>query len=77
MSAGLPVVSYDCVAGPSDMIEDGRNGFLIPVFDDELMKEKLLYLMDNDSERNSMGNYAKESIKNSTAKRYVKCFMTL
>lgn len=63
MSAGLPVVSYDCIAGPSDMIEDGKNGFLVPVFDDDTMKERLLYLMENESERNAMGDYARESIK--------------
>ncbi len=63
MSAGLPVVAYDCLAGPSDMIEDGKNGFLIPVFDDEQMKERLLYLMEHDDERKVMGDYAKESIK--------------
>lgn len=64
MAAGLPVISYDCVAGPSEMIENGNNGFLIPVFDDEAMKEKLIYLMKHENERNRMGKYAKESIRN-------------
>ncbi len=63
MSAGLPVVSYDCVTGPSDMIEDGKSGFLIPLFDDQLFEEKLRYLMDNEVERENMGAYAQESIK--------------
>lgn len=63
MSAGLPVVSYDCVAGPSDMIEDGKNGFLIPIFDDLLFEEKLRYLMENDNVCASMGVFARKSIK--------------
>ena len=63
MSAGLPVVSYDCVAGPSDMIEDGVNGYLVPVFDDELFKQRLLKLMDSDEKLEQMGGKAKESIK--------------
>lgn len=29
MSAGLPVVSFDCKCGPKDMIQDGRNGLLV------------------------------------------------
>ncbi len=33
MSAGLPVIAFDCVAGPSEMIKDNHNGFLIPLFD--------------------------------------------
>lgn len=63
MSAGLPVVSYDCVAGPSDMIEDGVNGYLVPVFDDELFKTRLKELMDNAEKREEMGAKAKASIK--------------
>lgn len=63
MSAGLPVVAYDCVAGPSDMIADGRNGYLIPLFDDLMFEEKLRYLMENEEERQHMGVYARESIQ--------------
>ncbi len=63
MSAGLPVVAYDCVAGPSDMIEDGKNGFLIPLFDDVMFEEKLRYLMENEDERIQMGAYARQSIQ--------------
>lgn len=63
MSAGLPVVAYDCVAGPSDMIEDGKNGYLIPLFDDVTFEEKLRYLIENEEERVIMGTYARESIK--------------
>lgn len=63
MSAGLPVVAYDCVAGPSDMIEDGKNGYLIPLFDDVTFEEKLRYLIENEEERVRMGAYARESIQ--------------
>lgn len=63
MQAGLPVVAYDCVAGPADMIEDGKNGFLIPVFDDELFKEKLTSLMNDTPLREKMGKQAKSSIR--------------
>lgn len=63
MSAGLPVVAYDCVAGPSEMIEDGKNGFLIPLFDDVSFEAKLRFLMENEEERIRMGAYARESIK--------------
>lgn len=63
MSAGLPVVAYDCVAGPSEMIEDGKNGFLIPLFDDKMFEEKLRYLMTHEEEAKKMGEYARESIK--------------
>jgi glycosyltransferase involved in cell wall biosynthesis len=64
MSAGLPVVSYDCVAGPSEMIVDGRNGFLVPVFDDELFRERLDLLMSNEEMRTKFGRHAYEDIQN-------------
>jgi len=63
MSAGLPVVAYDCVAGPAEMIENGKNGYLIPLFNDQLFEEKLRYLMTHEKEARKMGDYAKESIK--------------
>ena len=63
MAAGLPVVAYNCMAGPSDMINDSENGFLIPVFDDELFLSKLKTLMSNDDLRILMGANAKASIK--------------
>ena len=62
LSAGLPVVAYDCVAGPSEMINDGENGFLVPVFDNEMFKEKLQLLIDNEDIRKLMSKKAKESV---------------
>lgn len=63
MAAGLPVVSYDCIAGPSDMIDDGISGFLVPVFDDNMFVERLNYLMSHENERREMGKAAVEKIK--------------
>ena len=74
MSAGLPVVSYDCVAGPSDMIEDGVNGYLVPVFDDELFKQRLLELMDSVELRQRLGQKARESIRHFGVKNIVASF---
>jgi glycosyltransferase involved in cell wall biosynthesis len=58
LSAGLPVVSYDCDAGPSDLIEHGRNGFLVPVFDDEGFKIYLDILMSDENKRIEMAKNA-------------------
>nr|WP_321409454.1 glycosyltransferase family 4 protein [uncultured Carboxylicivirga sp.] len=63
MSAGLPVISYDCNAGPSDMIEDGDNGYLIPLFDDKLFAAKLEQLMNSHILREQMGQKGREKIK--------------
>lgn len=63
LAAGLPCISFDCVAGPSDLIQDGVNGFLIPEMDTETYLSKLQHLMDNVELRNNMGNQALETAK--------------
>jgi len=63
MAAGLPVVSYDCVAGPSEIITDGENGFLIPLFDDELFQKRLQQLIDDEELRQKMAAKAPASVE--------------
>lgn len=63
MSAGLPVISYDCVAGPSDLIDDGETGYLVPLFDDDEYSEKLMSLIENSSLREKMGRRASNKIE--------------
>lgn len=63
MSAGLPVVAFDCVAGPSEMIKHNNNGFLIPLFDYKKFQEKLEILMKDDDLRNSFGQRSREDIR--------------
>ncbi len=63
MSAGLPVVAFDCVAGPSEMIEDGVTGFLAPLFDENEFESKLERLMKDELLRKEMGARARERIK--------------
>lgn len=63
MSAGLPVIAYDCVAGPSEMIKDSHNGFLVPLFDDNQFRLKLELLMKDDKKRIIFGRRGSEDIK--------------
>ncbi len=63
MAAGLPVVAFDCISGPSDMITDNINGYLVPLLNFKLFQEKLCYLMENDNLRIKFGENAKSSIK--------------
>ncbi|MFV0397066.1 MAG: glycosyltransferase [Bacteroidales bacterium] len=45
MSVGLPCISFDCPTGPSELIQDNVNGFLIELGDDTSYKNKLATLM--------------------------------
>ncbi len=60
MANGLAPVSFNCVAGPSDIIKEGKNGFLVPVGDVNLFAEKLQLLIDNPTILNEIeGNASK------------------
>jgi glycosyltransferase involved in cell wall biosynthesis len=63
MSAGLAVVAYDCMAGPSDLIDDGINGFLVPENDEELFKKRLITLVENAELRQSFGAEAQKKTR--------------
>jgi len=63
LSAGLPVVSFDCVAGPAEMIADGENGYLINLFDYDSFELNLNRLMEDEELRKDMGIHAEESIR--------------
>jgi GalNAc-alpha-(1->4)-GalNAc-alpha-(1->3)-diNAcBac-PP-undecaprenol alpha-1,4-N-acetyl-D-galactosaminyltransferase len=63
MAAGIPVVAFDCVAGPSEMISDGYDGYLIPVHDYKQFELRLSQLMANENLREKLGLNARESIK--------------
>ncbi|WP_293870215.1 glycosyltransferase [Flavobacterium sp.] len=58
MANGLAPISFNCVAGPSDIINEGENGFLIPVGNVTLFTEKLQFLIDNPLLLNQIGNSA-------------------
>lgn len=47
----LACISFDCIAGPSDIINDGENGFLVRLDDTEDFKRKLSLLMKEESIR--------------------------
>ena len=55
-SKGVPIISYDCLTGPADIIIDGRNGYLIPVGDKQRFLECLLDLANDSKKRSMMSN---------------------
>ena len=63
MSAGCACISFDCEAGPSDLIDDGINGFLVREEDHTTYKEKLNILLKNQELREQFGLKATQKIK--------------
>lgn len=54
-SCGLPMVSYACKCGPTDIIDEGKNGYLVDEGDIPSFAEKLIFLMENRDLRTQMG----------------------
>ena len=62
MSCGLPCISFNCPYGPSDIITEGCNGFLVENGNVHKMAEKILWMIENKDSRIEMGKRAKKSI---------------
>ena len=58
-SLGIPCISFDIDVGPREIIKDGKNGFIIKDRNKELMKKKILEIMNSRDIRNEIGNNAK------------------
>jgi GalNAc-alpha-(1->4)-GalNAc-alpha-(1->3)-diNAcBac-PP-undecaprenol alpha-1,4-N-acetyl-D-galactosaminyltransferase len=52
LSAGLACISFDCNAGPADLIEDGVNGFLMKDKNRNIYKTSLEKLISSEALRN-------------------------
>ena len=50
-SWGLPIISFDIMTGPSDIVRDGVNGFLVPANDVEKLAEKIELLISSNELR--------------------------
>jgi GalNAc-alpha-(1->4)-GalNAc-alpha-(1->3)-diNAcBac-PP-undecaprenol alpha-1,4-N-acetyl-D-galactosaminyltransferase len=74
MAAGCACIAYDCIAGPSDIIDDGINGFLIPEGDENLYISKLKFLMEDANLRQKFGEAAQVKMKKFEASKIAKRF---
>ena len=62
MQVGLPCIAFDCPFGPSAIIEDGQNGFLVPDNDIKQLAEKITILIEDSNRRNE---FSKAALKKS------------
>lgn len=56
IASPLPCIAYDCPAGPSDLITNNENGFLIPLHDKDSFKLYLDKLMRDEVLRGRLTN---------------------
>lgn len=63
MSCGIPCVSFNCLCGPNEIIDDGIDGILAENGNIDDLAEKIEWMITHEKERNEMGIKARESTK--------------
>jgi len=63
LSSRLPVVTTN-VGGIPEMIEDGKNGFLVPPANSAALSDRIIYLIENPAAASEMANQARETVEN-------------
>ncbi|WP_073401408.1 glycosyltransferase family 4 protein [Bacteroides luti] len=63
MTCGVPAVSFTCPCGPKDIIKDREDGLLVENGNIEELAEKIIYLIENEEIRKTMGKKASKSIE--------------
>jgi glycosyltransferase involved in cell wall biosynthesis len=72
MACGVPCVSFDCNYGPSDIIMNNEDGFLVKNGDIEGLSKALNKLITNDVLRTTLGAKAKQNVKRFAPESVVK-----
>lgn len=81
MASGLACISFDFVAGPSDLIVHEKNGLLVPDGDEQALAQAMGRLAGNADERDRMGTEARSVAstlsEQAVAARHLQFFHTL
>ena len=79
MSLGLPVISTDCPSGPSEIIEHGKSGILVPPKDEGALEQAILNLLTDDELRRQLSHGARMRAQyfalNKMTERYSSVFL--
>ncbi len=71
MACGCPVVSTDCPSGPSEILEGGAHGPLVPVGDSDALASEILRLLDSPPDREGPRRRAEDFSVERVALRYL------
>lgn len=71
MVAGMPVVAYDCDAGPSELIANNCNGILIKPGQIALLANAIKHLADNKDLRDALASRASDLVNQLSADKII------
>ena len=67
---GLPSIVSD-INGCNEIVENGHNGFIIPVQNQEKLHEKMLFLLQNSEKRTEIANNSRKKIVENYERNYI------
>lgn len=68
----LPIVSFDINSGPSDIVRDGVDGFLVEAFDCNVMADRICELIENSELRQKFSDNAHGNIDKFSKEKIIK-----
>jgi glycosyltransferase involved in cell wall biosynthesis len=74
LECGLPVVSTDCASGPSEILDDGRYGRLVPVQDPEAMAAAIVASLKEPHDPQRLRRRAQDFSVRSISDQYLQYF---
>ena len=70
LACGCPVVSTDCIAGPSEILQDGEYGTLVPMGDDAALASAITATLNNPPPRQRLVDRGMQFTADYGAERY-------
>ena len=67
---GLPSIVSD-INGCNEIVENGYNGFIIPVQNQEKLHEKMFFLLQNSEKRTEIANNSRKKIVENYERNYI------
>lgn len=77
MSYGIPCVAFDSAEGATELIENGKNGYLISYRNKKEYAKKVIELINNKKERVQIGKNGRETSLNYTSDKVKKEWLRL
>jgi glycosyltransferase involved in cell wall biosynthesis len=76
ISLGTPVVSFNCPSGPAEIVVHGVNGFLVPPGDIEGLAERIIHILENEMDSETVKKTALKFRASEIIPRYMQVLLS-
>lgn len=77
-AAGLPLISYNCKSGPSEIIRNGYDGYIVNKVGDIIgLADAICKMISSETDRKLMGERARKDMKRFEMKNISECWRNL